>query len=179
MPTQSPVDTPFVYRSGELYCEDVPLAQVAAAVATPVYVYSRAEIERRAGAFLETVAAVTNHAALVCYAVKANGNPTLLRLLADAGLGADVTSGGELFLALRAGFPAPRIIFSGVGKKSAEIAEALASGICAIHVESEMELAAVAVEAERHGVVAPIGVRVNPDVSADTHPYISTGLHSH
>lgn len=179
MPTQSPVDTPFVYRSGELYCEDVPLAQVAAAVATPVYVYSRAEIERRAGAFLETVAAVTNHAALVCYAVKANGNPTLLRLLADAGLGADVTSGGELFLALRAGFPAPRIIFSGVGKKSAEIAEALASGICAIHVESEMELAAVAVEAERHGVVAPVGVRVNPDVSADTHPYISTGLHSH
>lgn len=175
----SPVDTPFHYRAGELTCENVPLAHVAASIDTPVYVYSRAEIESRAHAFLETAAAVTGGAALVCYAVKANGNPALLRLLAAAGLGADVTSGGELFLARHAGFPAASIIFSGVGKKAGEIAEALAAGIRAIHVESEMELAAVAAAAERQGVVAPVGVRVNPDVSADTHPYISTGLRDH
>ncbi len=175
----SPVDTPFTYRAGELTCENVPLARVVAAHDTPVYVYSRAEIESRARAYVATAAGVTGGAALVCYAVKANGNPALLRLLAAAGLGADVTSGGELFLARHAGFPAANIIFSGVGKKAGEIAEALAAGIRAIHVESEMELAAVAAAAERQGVVAPVGVRVNPDVSADTHPYISTGLRDH
>ncbi len=126
-PTSAPVDTPFIYRTGQLYCEDVPLAAIAAAVATPVYVYSRAEIERRARAFLETAATLTGEKALVCYAVKANANPTLLRLLAEAGLGADVTSGGELFLARHAGFPAADVIFSGVGKKAGEIAEALAA----------------------------------------------------
>ena len=179
MSKQSPVDTPFHYRAGELTCENVPLARVVAAVDTPVYVYSRAEIESRARTYVATAADVTGGAALVCYAVKANGNPALLRLLAAAGLGADVTSGGELFLARHAGFPATNIIFSGVGKKGGEIAEALAAGIRAIHVESEMELAAVAAAAARQGVVAPIGVRVNPDVSADTHPYISTGLRDH
>jgi diaminopimelate decarboxylase len=111
--------------------------------------------------------------------VKANGNPTILRLLGEAGLGADVTSGGELFLARHAGIDPRQIIFSGVGKKAAEIAEALAAGIRAIHVESEMELSAVAAEAERLDIVAPVGVRANPNVSAETHPYISTGLHAH
>ncbi len=175
----SPVDSPFVYRAGELYCEQVPLAAIAAAVDTPVYVYSRDEILTRARAMLDTVNRVTGSQALICYAVKANSNPAVVQMLQDAGFGADVTSGGELFLASHAGVVPEKIIFSGVGKKSAEIAEALAVGIRAIHVESEMELTAVADEAERLDVVAPIGVRVNPNVSAETHPYISTGLHAH
>jgi len=111
--------------------------------------------------------------------VKANANPTILQLLREAGTGADVTSGGELFLALYAGIDPHKIIFSGVGKKPAEIAEALIAGIRAIHVESEMELLAVAEEAERLDIIAPVGVRVNPNISAETHPYISTGLHGH
>ncbi len=128
---------------------------------------------------LHTVNRVTGGRALICYAVKANANPVIVRMLQDAGLGADVTSGGELFLARHAGVAPAKIIFSGVGKKSAEIAEALAAGIRAIHVESEMELTAVTDEAGRLDMVAPIGVRVNPNVNAETHPYISTGLHAH
>lgn len=178
-PKSFPVDSSFVYRSGELHCESVSLAAVADAVGTPVYVYSREEIMTRALAFLGAAAEVAGAAALVCYAVKANANPILLRLLGEVGLGADVTSGGELFLARHAGIPPSRVIFSGVGKKSAEIAEALTAGIRAIHVESEMELAAVADEAERLNLIAPVGVRVNPNISAETHPYISTGLHDH
>jgi diaminopimelate decarboxylase len=156
----------------------VALAAVAAAVDTPVYVYSQAELLERARVFLTTAAEVGD-APLVCYAVKANGHPTLLRLLGESGLGADVTSVGELFLARYAGIEPRKIIFSGVGKKSSEIAAALIAGIRAIHVESEMELSAIATEAERLGLVAPVGVRVNPNISAETHPYISTGLHAH
>jgi diaminopimelate decarboxylase len=174
----SPADSTFYYRSGELYCEEVALAAIAAAVDTPVYVYSHAALVGSARAFLMTAVEV-NDAPLVCYAVKANGHPTLLRLLGEAGLGADVTSAGELFLARYAGIDPHKIIFSGVGKKSSEIAVALSAGIRAIHVESEMELAAIAEEAERLNLVAPIGVRVNPNISAETHPYISTGLHAH
>lgn len=177
--TLSPTDSPFVYRAGELMCEGVALADVAAAVDTPVYVYSRADLEQRAQAFLAAANEAAGPGALVCYAVKANGNPALLALLRAAGLGADVTSGGELFLARHAGVDPGRIIFSGVGKKEGEIAEALTAGIRALHVESEMELTAVATVAERLGRVAPIGVRVNPNISAATHPYISTGLHGH
>lgn len=174
------IDSPFIYHAGELACENVPLAAIAAAVDTPVYVYSRADLLRRAQAFLETASAAAGpERALVCYAVKANGNPAILRLLGEAGLGADVTSGGELFLARHAGIEPGRIIFSGVGKRAEEIAEALTAGIRALHVESEMELAAVAAVAERLGCVASVGVRVNPNISAATHPYISTGLHGH
>jgi diaminopimelate decarboxylase len=177
--TLSPTDSPFVYRAGQLMCEDVAVAAVAAAVDTPVYVYSRADLERRARAFLGAANEAAGPGALVCYAVKANGNPALLALLQAAGLGADVTSGGELFLARHAGVDPARIIFSGVGKKAGEIEEALTAGIRALHVESEMELAAVAAVAERLERVAPVGVRVNPNISAATHPYISTGLHGH
>ncbi len=178
-PNLSPTDSPFVYRAGELMCEAVPVADVAAAVDTPAYIYSRADLEQRARAFLAAANEAAGPGALVCYAVKANGNPGLLALLRAAGLGADVTSGGELFLARHAGVDPERIIFSGVGKKKGEIAEALTTDIRALHVESEMELAAVAAVAERLGRVAPIGVRVNPNISAATHPYISTGLHGH
>ena len=176
---QHSTDSPFTYRAGELTCEGVSLAAVAAAVGTPVYVYSRADLEQRARAFVTAAGEAAGPEALVCYAVKANGNPALLPLLRAAGLGADVTSGGELFLALHAGVAPERIIFSGVGKKESEIEEALAAGIRALHVESEMELAAVAAIAERLGRIAPIGVRVNPNINAATHPYISTGLHGH
>ncbi len=120
------------------------LAALAADVGTPVYVYSRADLLARGRAFLAAARAVAGTGALVCYAVKANGNPALLGLLREAGLGADVTSGGELFLARHAGVAPEHIIFSGVGKKETEIEEALQAGIRALHVESEMELAAVA-----------------------------------
>lgn len=178
-PAPLPADFPFAYHSGELFCEGVPLTAIASAVDTPVYVNSQAEIISRARAYLDTAAEVIGADALVCYAVKANANPTILKLLGRVGAGADVTSGGELFLALHAGIDPRKIIFSGVGKKSAEIVEALSAGIRAIHVESEMELSAVATEAERLGIIAPIGIRVNPNISAETHPYISTGLHGH
>jgi len=157
----------------------VSLTAIAAAVGTPVYVYSRADLIGRARAFLEAARSAAGDGALVCYAVKANANPALLRLLRETGLGADVTSGGELFLARHAGVEPDRIIYSGVGKRAEEIEEALVAGIRAIHIESEMELAAVAAAAARLGRVAPVGVRVNPNISAATHPYISTGLHSH
>lgn len=164
----------FSSRDGALWCEETPLAALAAEVDTPCYVYSRAALLERARAFM-----AASGDALVCYAVKANGNPTIIRELAAVGLGADVTSGGELFLARHAGIDPAWIIYSGVGKRREEIAAALDAGIRALHVESEMELGVVAEEAERAGRVASIGVRVNPNISAETHPYISTGLHGH
>ena len=172
--------SPFSYREGQLLCERTRLADVAAAVGTPLYLYSQSALLERARTYQAAVAApVGPTAALVCYAVKANGNPELLRLLGQAGLGADVTSGGELFLARHAGISPSKIIFSGVGKTAAEIETALAAGIRALHVESEMELAAVAKIAARLERVAPVGVRVNPDIHVETHPYISTGEHAH
>lgn len=170
-------NSPFVYEQGELICEKTPLATIAATVGTPVYVYSRADIVARAAEL--HVALEAGGPSLACYAVKANGNPTILSILAAQGLGADVTSGGELFLALRTGIEPHKIVFSGVGKKPDELAFALHTGIRAIHVESEMELEAVGELAESLQVIAPIGVRANPNVSAETHPYISTGLHEH
>ena len=167
----------FSYREGQLVCEGTRLEAVAAAVGTPVYVYSQSALLERAHAYRAAV--VEAPAALVCYAVKANGNPELLRLLGQAGLGADVTSGGELFLARHAGITPDKIIFSGVGKTPAEIETALAAGIRALHVESEMELGVVAEIAARLERVAPVGVRVNPDIHVKTHPYISTGEHAH
>jgi diaminopimelate decarboxylase len=167
---------PFHYHNGRLHCEAVDLTAVAAGVGTPVYVYSQTELERRAAAY---TTALPDDRALVCYAVKANGNPTLLSHLCQAGLGADVTSGGELFLAHQAHIPPEKIIYSGVGKTAAEIKMAGQSGLRAIHVESEMELQAVAACAAALRSEISVGVRVNPDISAETHPYISTGQHAH
>ncbi len=163
----------FVYKNGRLHCESVPLEEIIREVGTPVYIYSQTELLNRAKTYLET----TN--SLVCFALKANGNPSIIRLFAEAGLGADVTSGGELFLALKAGVSPEKIIFSGVGKTRAEIGMALDAGIRAIHIESEMELDAVQQVAALKQQVANIGVRVNPNIAAATHPYISTGLHEH
>jgi diaminopimelate decarboxylase len=163
------------YANNTLACEQVPFTRIAAEVGTPAYVYSQTEIEERAAAFMT---AVPPHS-LVCYAVKANGNPHLIRLLGQAGLGADVTSGGELFLAQQAGIPPEKIIYSGVGKTGPEIDMALDADIHSLHTESEMELHAIAEIAQARQQVARVGVRLNPNISAETHPYISTGQHAH
>lgn len=174
---------PFQYQNEQLYCENVPLTTVAQAVGTPVYVYSQTELLSRTEDFLRAATAVSSFdkpsSPHVAYAIKANGNPALLRLLAQAGLGADVTSGGELFLALHARFAPEKIIYSGVGKTQAEIEMALEAGIKAIHAESAMELAAIGQIASQRQQKTRIGVRVNPNIDAKTHPYISTGLHAH
>ncbi|UCC54197.1 MAG: diaminopimelate decarboxylase [Anaerolineaceae bacterium] len=163
----------FQYQAKTLYCENKPLADIAQSVGTPLYVYSKSELLRRARAYR------AYPGALVCYAVKANGNPILLRLLGEEGLGADVTSGGELFLALQAAIPAERIIYSGVGKRRDEIEMALDASIRALHVESMMELEVIAAAAQDMGRAAHVGVRVNPDIPAQTHPYDSTGRLDH
>ena len=166
---------PFNYQDGVLSCEDVPLTDIAAKAGTPVYVYSKKKLLDRARAY-HTAAGGD---ALVCYAVKANSSPALLRLLRGEGLGADVTSGGELFLALHAGIPPQKIIYSGVGKRPDEIDMAISAGIGALHIESEQELDLIGRMAADLGRVARISIRVNPNISADTHPYDSTGRLEH
>jgi diaminopimelate decarboxylase len=163
----------FQYQGDELFCEDVPLAAIAAKVGTPTYVYSYATLERHFRVFNEAFAKRKH---LVCFSVKANSNLAILRSLFSFGAGADIVSGGELFRALRAGCPPNKIVFSGVGKRADEIEYALESGILAFNVESHEELIAIDRVAGRLGVKAPVSLRVNPDVDAETHPYISTGL---
>ncbi len=163
----------FEYKGDELCCEDVPLARIAAEVGTPTYVYSYATLERHYRVF-DGAFADRDH--LVCYSVKANSNLAVLRTLFSFGAGADIVSGGELYRALRAGGDPSKIVFSGVGKRDEEIAYALESGILCFNVESESELRAIDRVARRDGKIAPIALRVNPDVDAETHPYISTGL---
>jgi diaminopimelate decarboxylase len=163
------------YVNNSLHCENVPLAKIADTVGTPVYIYSQTEIETRAHEFIANLPANS----LASYSVKANGNHHLIRLLGKIGMGADVTSGGELFLARQAGIAPEKIIFSGVGKTYPEIEAALDTNIHALHVESEMELHTIAEIAEGRQQTARIGVRVNPNISAETHPYISTGQHAH
>ncbi len=170
----------FHYQQGQLYCEEIALADIARDVGTPFYVYSASELQARAQAYVTAVGSDDGKTpALICYAVKANSNPAIIRRLGAVGLGADVTSGGELFLALHAGIAPSKIIFSGVGKTAAEIHAALDANIRAMHVESEMELEALAAIAAQREQTAAIGVRVNPNISVETHPYISTGLHAH
>ncbi|MGI8586743.1 MAG: diaminopimelate decarboxylase [Chloroflexia bacterium] len=165
----------FDYRAGDLYIEEVPLAALAENYGTPLYVYSRHALEAAYATLVEHLGSL-GVPLIVCYALKANANPALGRLLAELGAGADVVSGGELYLARRIGFPDKRIVFAGVGKTHAEMAEALSGpGISAFHVESRPELEALAAVASGLGKVAPVAVRVNPDVDAHTHPYITTG----
>ncbi len=162
----------FAYRAGELHCEAVPLARIAEAVGTPFYCYSSAAIERRYQSF---AAAFADRPARICYAVKANSNLAVIRLLARLGAGADVVSEGELRRALTAGVPAGRIVFSGVGKSDAELEFALAAGVDQINVESEPELSALSAIASALGKTASVAIRVNPDVDARTHAKIATG----
>ena len=163
----------FEYRGDALHCEDVPLAEIARTVGTPTYVYSYATLERHFRVF---DGAFAGHDHLVCYSVKASSNLAILRTLFSFGAGADIVSGGELFRALKAGCDPQKIVFSGVGKRDDEIEYALATGILAFNVESIPELEAIDRVAGRVGKLAPIALRVNPDVDAETHPYISTGL---
>ncbi|MCO5132536.1 MAG: diaminopimelate decarboxylase [Xanthobacteraceae bacterium] len=162
----------FDYRDGVLHAESVDLSAVADAVGTPFYCYSTATLERHYRVFTEAFAG-TDH--LVCYAMKANSNQSVLRTLAKLGAGADVVSGGELRRALAAGIPADKILFSGVGKTTDELRLAVSHGIRCINIESEPELELLSQIAARMGRVAPISIRVNPDVDSGTHAKISTG----
>ena len=163
----------FVYRDGELHVEDLPLSQLAWQFGTPTYVYSRATLERHYRAFDEAFAAVPHQ---VCYAVKANSNIAVLNVLARLGAGFDIVSGGELERVLLAGGDPAKIVFSGLGKQVGEIRRALEVGIACFNVESDAELDRINAVAADMGKTAPISLRVNPDVDAQTHPYISTGL---
>ncbi|MDX9767726.1 MAG: diaminopimelate decarboxylase, partial [Ectothiorhodospiraceae bacterium] len=163
----------FTCREDGLYAEDVPLARIAETHGTPCYVYSRATLERHWRAFDD---ALGGHPHLVCYAVKANSSLAVLNLLARLGSGFDIVSGGELERVLRAGGDAGKVVFSGVGKRADEMRRALQLGIRCFNVESEPELLRLNDVAGELGMTAPVSLRVNPDVDAQTHPYISTGL---
>ena len=163
----------FEYKQGELYCEDVTIATLAEQYGTPLFVYSRATLERHWHAF---DSAFDGHDHLVCYAVKANSNLAVLNLLARLGSGFDIVSGGELQRVLQAGGKPEHIVFSGVGKLANEIETALQLDILCFNVESEQELDRINEIAGRMKKTARISFRVNPDVDAKTHPYISTGL---
>ena len=163
----------FNYRNNELYAEDVPVQDICHQYGSPCYVYSRATLERQWLAFDR---AFGDHAHLICYAVKANSNIALLNILARLGSGFDIVSLGELERVLAAGGDAKKIVFSGVGKREDEILAALKIGIRCFNVEVIDELDRINRLAGQVGVIAPVSFRVNPDVDANTHPYISTGL---
>jgi len=163
----------FEYRKGRLCAEDVPVQQIAQAVGTPSYVYSRATLERHWHAFDKAFA---NHPHLICYAVKANSNLAVLNVLARLGSGFDIVSQGELERVLQAGGDPGKVLFSGVGKRPEEMQRALEVGIRCFNVEYVSELERLSQVASAMGKQAPVALRVNPDVDANTHPYISTGL---
>ena len=163
----------FEYQQGRLFCEDVAIETLAEIYGTPLFVYSRATLERHWHAFDQALAAYDH---LVCYAVKANSSLAVLNLLARLGSGFDIVSGGELQRVLQAGGDPGRIVFSGVGKQADEIEAALAADILCFNVESEQELDRINDIATGLGKTARVSFRVNPDVDAKTHPYISTGL---
>ena len=163
----------FQYKNEQLYVEDLPVKQLAEEFGTPLYIYSRATLERHWHAF---DSALGEHPHLICYAVKANSNIGILNVMAKLGSGFDIVSQGELERVLAAGGEASKVVFSGVAKSRAEIMRALEVGIRCFNVESIAELHRINQIAGEMGKVAPISLRVNPDVDAHTHPYISTGL---
>ncbi len=163
----------FHYRDNVMFCEDVPVSEIAEQVGTPFYLYSHATLQHH---FLTFEKAFEGVPCLICFSAKSNSNIAVLRLFASLGGGLDIVSGGELFRGLQAGIPPDRIVFSGVGKREDEIAYALESGILMFNVESFQELESINQCGARLGKRAPIALRVNPDVDPRTHPYISTGL---
>lgn len=167
---------PFSYVNGELWCEDVPLKTIAAEAGTPCYVYGASGIRERYQAYRHAFGDLPHR---ICYAVKANSNLAILRLLAELGSGFDIVSGGELYRVLQAGGDASQVVFSGVGKTRDEMACALDAGIHSFNCESAPELETLAAVARSKGMRARASLRVNPDVDAKTHPYISTGLREH
>ena len=164
---------PYAYKNSQLHCDGVPLAEIAAQAGTPFYVYSRDAILAR---YREYDQAFGDHPHQVCFAVKANSNLAVLALLARAGAGFDLVSGGELYRVLAAGGDPAKVVFSGVGKTDAEFQYGLNSGIHSFNCESPAELQRLSAVASRLGRIARVALRVNPDVDAATHPYISTGL---
>lgn len=162
----------FLYRDGVLHAEDVPVAEIAAQVGTPFYCYSTATFVRHFQLFDEALAGMDH---LICYAMKAASNQAILKTLASVGAGMDVVSGGEYARAKAAGVPGDKIVFSGVGKTKDEIRTVLEGGIRQFNVESEPEMVAISEVATALGVIAPITIRVNPDVDAKTHAKIATG----
>ncbi|MXX10397.1 MAG: diaminopimelate decarboxylase [Nitrospira sp. SB0677_bin_15] len=163
----------FHYHNDALFCEDVPLERLAKEQGTPCYIYSHATLTRHFRAFDQAFAAVPH---LIAFAMKANSNLAILRLMASLGSGADIVSGGELFRALQAGIPPSKIVFAGVGKSPEEIGYALDSDILLFNVESPAELQAINDVARGKGLRARVALRVNPDIDPQTHPYITTGL---
>ena len=159
------------YRDGELYLEGVSLKSLAEEFGTPLYVYSANFIRDRFNAYREAFPD-----ALICYAVKANFNPHIVKLLGELGAGADIVSGGELYLALKAGIPADRIVYAGVGKTEKELRDAIEADILMFNVESRQELEVLNELGKEYGKKVRIAIRVNPDVDPKTHPYIATGM---
>lgn len=166
----------FRYKKGELHAEDVPVKDIAEAYGTPLYVYSYRTLLRHFKAYDDAFDGLPH---VICFALKANSNTSILRLFAKNGGGADVVSGGEVFRALKAGVPSRKIVYAGVGKTEEEIRYALKSKILMFNVESESELMEIDRIAGMMEVKAPISLRVNPDIDPETHPYISTGLRKH
>ena len=163
----------FEYRQGELYCERVPVSQIAKEVGTPCYIYSHATLIRH---FQVYDSAFKNIPHLIAFAMKANSNLAILRLMAKEGSGVDIVSGGELFRALKAGVPPSKIVFAGVGKNAEEIRDALKADILMFNVESSPEIHVLNDVAASLGKKARVALRINPDIDPKTHPYISTGL---
>jgi diaminopimelate decarboxylase len=166
----------FQYRKNELFAEDVPVKEIVSEFGTPVYIYSHATLLRH---FLAYEKAFNSNPHIICFALKANSNAAIIRLFAKHGGGADVVSGGELYRALKAGIPAKKIVYAGVGKTEEEIRYALKSRILMFNVESENELREIDRIAGDMRIKAPIALRINPDIDPETHPYISTGLKKH
>ncbi len=163
----------FQYRQGELYCEDVPLGRIAKEVGTPCYVYSHHTLMRHFRAYDSAFQSIPH---ILAFAMKANSNLAILKLMANEGSGVDIVSGGELYRAMKAGVPASKIVFAGVGKSADEIAEALKADILMFNVESSEELRAINDVSASMGKRARVALRINPDIDPKTHPYISTGL---
>ena len=166
----------FSYKGKELYAEDVPVRLLAEKYGTPLYIYSHNTVLRHFNAYDE---AYKDFPHIVCYALKANSNNAVLRILAKNGCGADIVSGGELFRALKSGIPSGKIVYAGVGKTEEEIRAALRAKILMFNVESEDELREIDRIAGKMRTKAPVALRINPDIDAKTHPYISTGMREH
>lgn len=166
----------FTRRDGQLHCEDVPLATIAEEAGTPAYVYSASAIAARAHAYAEAIEPIPGH---VHYAVKANSSLAVLSRIGEEGCGFDIVSSGELYRVMAAGGTPADVVFSGVGKTAADLEYALDAGVACFNCESRGEVELLAEIAEARGIAAPVALRVNPNVDAATHPYISTGLREH
>lgn len=166
----------FHYVKDELFCEEVPVAEVAQAVGTPLYLYSHATLLQHIRAFEGAFEGLRH---LTCFSMKSNSNAAVLKLLQSEGCGADIVSGGELYRALRAGIDPQKIVYSGVGKRINDLEYALRAGILMFNAESQQEILNLDQVASRLGVQARLSIRINPDVDPKTHPHISTGLREH